>query len=137
MDKKDNKEKDMINVVADGVEQGITNFLYHVSLIVFVFMILFLILAVAVDKYETYQYENNPDYIMNVPVTTPVYSTITGEFLNCHIVAGNGTEQEIITYFSINGYGEANAKYEQMIPQIERKLTEERPTWSVFWLECD
>jgi len=58
------------------------------------------------------------------------------ENLDCNIVIGNLTDEGAYTSFSICGYQEANAYYEQLKPKINKELKEYESTMEIKYLEC-
>lgn len=70
-------------------------------------------------------------------ITVAEQSCFPLKTLYCHIIIGNQNETSNTGYFSICGYQEANAFYEQIKPEIEDWLKEDKPSWEIKWLECD
>jgi len=126
-------KKDLTSAIEDGLLKGFWKPILCFIVGVFIFEFIF----IGLMFYGNYN-ENNCSKDGTCPITTVAsQSCFPLENLNCHVLIGNETQKSNTGYFSICGYQEANAFYEQIKPEIEDWLQNDNPSWDIKRLKCD
>lgn len=130
-------EEQLTNAIREGIDNSLpSQVLKGVGMGLFCgfFIIgLFVVHGVYLDYKFEKEFCGENGCLMAIP-TNPCFPL---KNLNCHVVIGNETNEEIWQYFQICGYQEANAMIERITPQLEIELKNIIPNWEIKRFECN
>ena len=126
-------KKDLTQAIEEGIFKGFWKPIFYFIVAIFIVELI----IVGLMFYGNYKENKCLKDGTCQPVAVAQQSCFPLEYLHCHVIIGNETETSNTGYFSICGYQEANAFYEQIKPEIEDWLKEDLPSWEIKRLKCD
>lgn len=121
-------------IIAEGIAEGIENGFWKPILYLIIAIFIGSVITVASVEFKNY---NQDQCLKDGSCSASVMVQELKGTIQCSIYVGNSTYTEQTPYrFSIIGYSEANAKFEQMKPQLNDWYKNHNSTWSVKYLDC-
>ena len=136
--KKMSKEQ-LSEAIEEGIFKGFWKPFWLFIIILLCFVIVISLLVFVGEKYQDWKcYKENNCSVYQIQEQ----SCFPLENLNCHVAIGNETTIFWTTgYFTICGYQEANAFYEQLKPRIEEDIKIDNQIYhrnsKIRYLECN
>jgi hypothetical protein len=130
-------KRELSDEIADGICRGFFGILFTISLSLLIVFILLL----GLNLYSNYQQEKClKDGTCQQILSAPIYNCQL-KYVNCYVVIGNSSSTYSDRFFEACGYEEANAKYEQLKPQIVNDLNKHNKidnlNYEIKYLKCE
>lgn len=139
MDKKEKEE--LSEAIGDGILDGFTKIVWQIAIASIVVIVAILSITFIGNYWTDYELEKCVErgeciQFDGEPVTSAISYCFPLETVSCEIIASNETYEELVDWFSICSYQEANEKYKMLKGELEYYLEKNNLSYELR-MECD
>ena len=134
------KDEELTKTIEDGIVNAVFRIIWVLVVCIFIVLLFGGLIVFVLNYYQNYQCTKNGNCM--VPTMAMDNSCRPLPNLYCEVFVGNETDEVTFLLGNVCGYQEANAKFEQNKPFIQREIINvfdphKKDNWKIKYLKCD